>query len=252
MLEYLTGLLIHYLQAIKKYYGRKIDEEESDEEGAAKAREISAHRKEAAFYKKMLTDWDVAQRLFKQEMDEFNKAEQARKGISKNNLKKVLEDFSEQLCRTMGCHVVMLVSHKKQANQTLNVTLHESQPRNVKKSFSVSSDSIKEWTSTGFEFFAEWVKGEFYPTADQDKQEEEEHGLPELILDDEGYAQLPSCDGIRLKDQQELKFSQAVTWPTGLWPTYRDGGREVINLKVAWENWPAYVKPMLAMPPLNL
>ncbi|KAG1819994.1 hypothetical protein EV424DRAFT_1347324 [Suillus variegatus] len=237
-------------KAIKKYYGRKTDEEESDEEGAAKAREISARPKEAAFYKKTLTDWDVAQRLFKQEMDEFNKAEQARKGVKdpikfctrharewfnqmsltqkkevdyarekwnmegapeesqviyhKNNLKKVLEDFSEQLHRTMGCHVVMLVSHKKQANQTLNVTLHESQPRNVKKSFSVSSDGIKEWTSTGFEFFAEWAKGKFYPTADQDNKEEEEHGLPELILDDEGYAQLPSCDGIRLKDQQEL------------------------------------------------
>ncbi|KAG1728925.1 hypothetical protein EDB19DRAFT_1913620 [Suillus lakei] len=77
-------------------------------------------------------------------------------------------------------------------------------PQNVKKSFSVSSDGIKEWTSTGFEFFAEWAKGEFYPTADTDNKEEEEHGLPELILDDEGYAQLPSCDGIRLKDQQEL------------------------------------------------
>lgn len=81
MLGYLTGLLIHYLQEIKKYYGRKIDEEESDEEGAAKAREISARPKEAAFYKKKLTDWDVAQRLFKQEMDEFDKAEQARKGV---------------------------------------------------------------------------------------------------------------------------------------------------------------------------
>ncbi|KAG2137106.1 uncharacterized protein EDB93DRAFT_1253722 [Suillus bovinus] len=237
-------------KAIKKYYGRKNDEEESDEEGAAKAREISARPKEASFYKKMLTDWDVAQRLFKQEMDEFDKAEQARKGVKdpikfrtcharewfnqmsltqkkevdyarekwntegapeesqvmycKNNLKKVLEDFSEQLHRTMGCHIVMLVSHKKRADQTLNITLHESQPRNVKKSFSVSSDGIKEWTSTGFEFFAEWAKGEFYPTADQDDKEEEEHGLPELILDDEGYAQLPSRDGIRLKGQQEL------------------------------------------------
>ncbi|KAG1883236.1 hypothetical protein F4604DRAFT_1677596 [Suillus subluteus] len=237
-------------KAIKKYYGCKTDEEESDEEGAAKEREISAHPKEASFYKKKLTDWDMAQRLFKQEINEFDKAEQARKGVKdpikfrtchaqewfnqmsltqkkevdyarekwntegapeesqvmyrKNNLKKVLEDFSEQLRRTMGCHVVMLVSHKKQADQTLNVTLHESVPQNVKKSFSVSSDGIKEWTSTGFEFFAEWAKGEFYPTADQDNKEEEEYALPELILDNEGYAQLPSCDGIRLKDQQEV------------------------------------------------
>ncbi|KIK33355.1 hypothetical protein CY34DRAFT_99735, partial [Suillus luteus UH-Slu-Lm8-n1] len=232
---------------IKKYYGHKTDEEESDEEGAAKEREISARPKEASFYKKKLTNWDMAQRLFKQEIDEFDKAEQARKGVKdlikfhtcharewfnqmsltqkkevdyaqekwntegapeesqvmycKNNLKKVLEEFSEQLRHTMGCHVMMLVSHKKQADQTLNVTLHESVPQNVKKKFSVSSDGIKEWTSTGFEFFAEWAKGEF---SDQDDEEEEEHALPELILDDEGYAQLPSCDGIRLKDQQEV------------------------------------------------
>ncbi|KAG2050551.1 hypothetical protein BDR06DRAFT_1064676 [Suillus hirtellus] len=180
-------------KAIKKYYGQKIDDKESDEEGAAKAREISACPKEAAFYKKMLTDWDVAQRLFKQEMDEFDKAEQARKGV-KDPIK----------FRTRHAREWFNQIHKKQANQILNVTLHESQPRNVKKSFSVGSDGIKEWTSTGFEFFAEWAKGKFYPTADQDEQDEEEHGLPELILDDEGYAQLPSCDGIRLKDQQEL------------------------------------------------
>jgi hypothetical protein len=38
---------------------------------------------------------------------------------------------------------------------------HESQPQNVKKNFSGSSDGIKEWVSTGFEFFAEWSKMEF-------------------------------------------------------------------------------------------
>ncbi|KAG2125352.1 uncharacterized protein EDB93DRAFT_1110245 [Suillus bovinus] len=200
-------------KAIKKYYGRKNDEEESDEEGAAKAREISARPKEASFYKKMLTDWDVAQRLFKQEMDEFDKAEQARKGVKdpiKFRTRHAREWFNQ-----------MSLTQKKEvdyAREKWNTegapeesqVIHESQPRNVKKSFSVSSDGIKEWTSTGFEFFAEWAKGEFYPTADQDDKEEEEHGLPELILDDEGYAQLPSRDGIRLKGQQELKFSLAL------------------------------------------
>ncbi|OJA17540.1 hypothetical protein AZE42_13394, partial [Rhizopogon vesiculosus] len=177
---------------------------------AAKEREALARPKEASFYKKVLTDWDVAQKLFKKEMDEYDKAQQAKKGTShairyrtaharewfnnmsqeqkkevedakkkwneegaleeiqanyrRNKLKKTLDDFSEQIRRTMGCRVVMLVSHKKKADQTLSVTLHESQPQNVKKNFSGSSDGIKEWVSTGFEFFAEWSKMEFYPT----------------------------------------------------------------------------------------
>ncbi|KAG1838548.1 hypothetical protein DFJ58DRAFT_733799 [Suillus subalutaceus] len=130
-------------KAIKQYYADEVEDEESDGEEATKEREISARPKEASFYKKKLTDWDVAQKLFKQQIDEFDKAEQARKGdkdpikfrtrhaqewfnkmtpaqkkqveyarekwnkegapeesqviYHKNNLKKVLEEFSEQL-----------------------------------------------------------------------------------------------------------------------------------------------------------
>jgi hypothetical protein len=43
----------------------------------------------------------------------------------------------------------------------LYTSRHESLPQNAKKSFSVSSDGIKEWASTGFEFFAEWAKTEY-------------------------------------------------------------------------------------------
>jgi hypothetical protein len=39
----------------------------------------------------------------------------------KRHLKKVLDDFTEQIRRTMGCRVVILASHKKPADQTLSV-----------------------------------------------------------------------------------------------------------------------------------
>lgn len=79
--------LLCYVQAIKKYYSKQISEdEESDLEGDSKEREASARPKEASFYKKRLTDWDVAQKLFKQEIDAFDKAEQAKKGV-KNAIK---------------------------------------------------------------------------------------------------------------------------------------------------------------------
>ncbi|KAG1747838.1 uncharacterized protein EDB91DRAFT_1079544 [Suillus paluster] len=229
---------------IKQYCAQIIAYKEEAEE-----REAASCPREASFYKKSLTEWGVTQKLFKEEMDAFDKAEQRRKGLEqsikewfdnmspsqqkevkftmtkwnregapeetqavyrKNNLKKTLEDFSEQIRRTMGCRVVMFVSHKKKARQKLSVSLHETNPRNVKKRFSVSSNGIKEWTATGYQSFAEWSKTEFYPSDDQDLEGSDnedagnEPATPEIILDDDGYAKLPSRDGLGLKGQHEL------------------------------------------------
>ncbi|KAG1895264.1 uncharacterized protein F5891DRAFT_1194321 [Suillus fuscotomentosus] len=231
--------------AIKEYYAK--DKEEADE------REAASHPREPSFYKKPLSEWDVAQKLFKQEINTYDKAQQQSKGLEysikyrtgnarewfnnmtpsqqqevkfamkkwneegvpeetqaiyhKNNLKKTLEDFAEQIWRTMGCCIVMLVSHKKKASQTLSVSLHETTPQNAKKHFSVSSSGIQEWAANGFESFGEWSKTEFYPSEDSDHAASDcEDGpvLPEIIVDDEGYAKLPLHDGIGLKGQHEL------------------------------------------------
>jgi hypothetical protein len=107
---------------------------------------------------------------------------------------------------------------------------HESKSQSSKKSFSVSSDGIKEWSSTGFDFFVEWSKAEFCasyillvifgidslffinkidPTAQDLKELEIDYsdtGMaePELILDEEGYAKLPSREGMALRGQQDM------------------------------------------------
>ena len=47
----------------------------------AEVRERAARPRDAAFYKKELTSWDVVQKLFKREMDEYDKAQQAEKGV---------------------------------------------------------------------------------------------------------------------------------------------------------------------------
>ncbi|KAG2352797.1 hypothetical protein BDR07DRAFT_1497620 [Suillus spraguei] len=49
-------------------------------------REAAAHPKDAAFYKKEVSDWDVMQKLFKKEIDEYDKEEQAKLGV-KNEIK---------------------------------------------------------------------------------------------------------------------------------------------------------------------
>ncbi|KAG2091656.1 uncharacterized protein F5147DRAFT_779937 [Suillus discolor] len=233
------------------------DEQDNEALGVSpEEREMAARPKDAAFYKKEITDWDVAQKLFKQEIDDYDKEEQSKLGgkhsikfrtghardwfnnmtpaqreevedakekwnregapaeaqamYRKRNLKRVLDDFTEQIHRTMGCQVVMLVSHKKKSDQTLSVVVHESKPLNGKKVFTQSSRGNKEWTSDAFTKFAEWSKSEFYPedsdgvSDNEDDEDDTKDKLPELVLDKTGYAKLPSRAGINAKGQQEL------------------------------------------------
>ncbi|KAG1747325.1 hypothetical protein EDB19DRAFT_1905487 [Suillus lakei] len=209
------------------------DEPDNDKFGLSpEEREAAAHPKDVAFYKKEISDWNVAQKLFKQEMDQYDKDEQEKLGevedarekwnregappesqamYQKRHLKKYLDDFTEQMCRTMGCRVVILASHKKTADQTLSVIVNESKPVNSKKSFTQSSQGNKQWTSEGFEKFAEWSKLEFYSEENDNESDEEDEdkdegkaSLPELILDKHGYAKLPSCTRVSSRGQQEL------------------------------------------------
>ncbi|KAG2741536.1 hypothetical protein P692DRAFT_20652632, partial [Suillus brevipes Sb2] len=85
---------------------------------------------------------------------------------------------------------------------------NESKPVNSKKPFTQSSRGNKQWTSEGFEKFAEWSKLEFYPEendeSDEEDEDEDKASLPELILDHDGYPKLPSRSGVSSKGQQEL------------------------------------------------
>lgn len=58
------------------------DELEEEPSGVSpEDRELAARPKEAGFYKKELNTWDVAQKLFKQEMDDYDKEQQQKKGV---------------------------------------------------------------------------------------------------------------------------------------------------------------------------
>jgi DNA mismatch repair ATPase MutS len=63
------------------------DEPDNEKFGLSpEEREAAARPKDAAFYKKEISDWDVAQKLFKQEMDQYDKDEQEKLGV-KNEIK---------------------------------------------------------------------------------------------------------------------------------------------------------------------
>ncbi|KAG1849446.1 hypothetical protein DFJ58DRAFT_842653 [Suillus subalutaceus] len=77
--------------AIRTSYYETIDSEESDKEGrpdvddehvvTAEEREAVAHPKTALFYKKECNQWHVAQMLFKQGINDYDKTERLRKGL---------------------------------------------------------------------------------------------------------------------------------------------------------------------------
>ncbi|KAG0698255.1 hypothetical protein DFH29DRAFT_1071219 [Suillus ampliporus] len=216
-------------KAIRRYYRQFLTDEddilaeqellgdEPDDEKfglSPEEREAAACPKDVAFYfyKKEVSDWDVAQKLFKQEMDQYDKDEQEKLGgvedarekwnregapsesqamYRKRHLKKYMDDFAEQMCHTMGCRVVILASYKKLADQTLSIVVNESKPVNC------------------YEKFAEWSKLEFYleeneGESDEEDKDEGKDSLPQLILDKHGYAKLPSHTGVSSRGQQEL------------------------------------------------
>ncbi|KAG1904005.1 uncharacterized protein F5891DRAFT_977516 [Suillus fuscotomentosus] len=185
------------MKAIKEYYAKSLkDKEEADECEAA------SHPRELSFYKKPLSEWDVAQKLFKQEIDTYDKAQQQSKGLeySIKHLKSAMKKWNEE-GHQKKLRQLMLVSHKKKASQTLSVSLYETTPQNAKKIF------MSEWAANGFESFGEWSKTKFYPSEDSDhvaSDSEDGPVLSEIIVDDEGYAKLPLHDGIGLKGQHKL------------------------------------------------
>ncbi|KAG1892919.1 uncharacterized protein F5891DRAFT_986304 [Suillus fuscotomentosus] len=207
-------------------------------------RELAACPKDTGFYKKELNAWDVAQKLFKQEMDNYDKEQQQKKGVQhsikyrtgharqwfnsmtsahqkeveevrdkwnrdgapaesqamyrKKNLKKVLDDFTEQMCRTMGCRLMMLVSHKKNADQTLSVKIRNRLARVLEEAKNGCLKVLKNMPSgqrlNSFRLLNDRVSD---PINDDDDDSDEEtndgkDAMPEVILDNHGYAKLPS------------------------------------------------------------
>ncbi|KAG2051656.1 hypothetical protein BDR06DRAFT_1060478 [Suillus hirtellus] len=161
-------------------------------------REANACPKDASFYKKQLTDWDIAQKLFKQEMDNYDKEEQQKMGVPHSI--QYQTGYAQQWFNSIT------FGQKKEVQQARDKwnkegallesqAIHESEPLACKKALT----------------FSEWSKQEFYPYDNEDEdddQEEEEPEdkpfLPEIVLDKENFRQLPSWTDVSLKGQQEL------------------------------------------------
>ncbi|KAG1848563.1 hypothetical protein F4604DRAFT_1687673 [Suillus subluteus] len=191
---------------------RKIPGDKQDHEACGvspEEREVAARPKDAGFYKKELTDWDVMQKLFKEEMHDYDKEEQSKLGVK--HLIKFHTGHTRDWFKNMSPAQWKEVENAKDKWNNKGAPAESQAITN--SSYDGVSDcdaSSKEWTSDGFEKFAEWSKLEFYPEDDNEESDEDDKNdnmkdkLPELVLDKKGYAKLPSHSGIHTKGQQEL------------------------------------------------
>ncbi|KAG1850368.1 hypothetical protein DFJ58DRAFT_842443 [Suillus subalutaceus] len=233
----------HYVQFIEDEEDRRAEEEllrdvrEEDQPGVSlEEREANARPKDASFYKKKLTDWDVALKLFKQEINDYDKDEQQKMGVphsikyrtgharqwfnhmisaQQNEVQQARDKWNEE-----GAPAESQAIHKKAPEMSLSVSIHESEPLMCKRHLQSVHEEIRNGRPMASKNFQSGQRRNFYilmyPTQldpadnddDDDNDEDEDKDvkppLPEVVLDKDGFAKLPSRTGVTLNGQQEL------------------------------------------------
>ncbi|KAG1742942.1 hypothetical protein EDD22DRAFT_851564 [Suillus occidentalis] len=184
------------------------DELEEEPSGVSpKDRKLAAHPKEAGFYKKELNAWDITQKLFKQEMDDYDKEQQQKKGMQHSI--KYRTGYMREWFNNMTS------AHQKEVEETRDKWNREGAPAEAqtiyrKKSFKkVLDDFTKQmWHTMGCQIMILLNDHVSDPTNDDDSSDEDSKDgkdvIPDVILDEHGFAKLPSHKEVSLKGQQEL------------------------------------------------
>ncbi|KAI6163471.1 hypothetical protein EDD17DRAFT_1756055 [Pisolithus thermaeus] len=107
------------------------------------------------------------------------------------------KDFIETVQRTMGSHVVMFVGHESGEGQ-IKLAVFETAPGDVKKVFTESSQSSKDWVLTAESILTDYLLTE---PVEEDSAEKQE---VEISLDEDGNPEVPTWGGQKLKVQQNL------------------------------------------------
>ncbi|KAI6124686.1 hypothetical protein EV401DRAFT_2068730 [Pisolithus croceorrhizus] len=106
-------------------------------------------------------------------------------------------DLIQTLCRTMGAHVLMFVSHEAGEGQ-VKMAVFETAPEDGKKPFTASSEASKDWILNG-----ETILTDYLLTAPVEEDSAEKQEV-EISLDKDGNPELPTWGGQKLKVQQNL------------------------------------------------
>ncbi|KAI5980640.1 hypothetical protein EDC04DRAFT_2618216 [Pisolithus marmoratus] len=154
-----------------------------------------------------------AQRIFKEEMDAYDRERRDTKDpktIGQRNriiqqwweyrrkkLPNMARDLIETMHGTMASHVVMFVVHEAGEGQ-IKMAVFETAPGDGKKAFTQSSEWSKDWVLNGENSLTDYLL-----TAPVEEDSAEKHEV-EISLDEDGNPEMPTWSGQRLKVQQNL------------------------------------------------
>ncbi|KAI6100064.1 hypothetical protein EDD16DRAFT_1526617 [Pisolithus croceorrhizus] len=122
---------------------------------------------------------------------------EAGRAAERKNHPAMAKDLIETVQRTMGSHVVMFVGHESGKGQ-IKLAVFETAPGDGTKVFTESSQSSKDWVLTAESILTDYLLTD---PVEEDSAEKQE---VEISLDEDGYPEMPTWGGQKLKAQQNL------------------------------------------------
>ncbi|KAI6102592.1 hypothetical protein EDD16DRAFT_1525556 [Pisolithus croceorrhizus] len=201
---------------------RKSQEDGCDGEDA---REEKACPTKAGDYKKAFTPFTATQRIFKDEMDAYDRERRDTKDpktIGQRN--RIIQQWWESVSdkrkaeagravekwnklgapkgthdsKTTGSHAVMFIAHEAGEGQ-IKMAVFETAPGDGKKAFTESSEASKDWVLNG-----ENILMDYLLTAPVEENSAEKQEV-EISLDEDGNPQMPTWAGQKLKFMKKPK-----------------------------------------------
>ncbi|KAG1849745.1 hypothetical protein F4604DRAFT_1934773 [Suillus subluteus] len=165
---------------------------------------------DAAAFRTEFSPFDVAQKLFKEEIGEYDKKHHNTSDLrSMGTRTKLVRSWYNALSPAV-LEELRLVAEKwnQEGPHSDAKDSWESCPRKVKKTFTLASKDNKKWAGDSQDRLADWLNEAKYAAIDpEDESDEDDEKVPDLTVhvDDEGYPCLPTgFESLILKNQQKV------------------------------------------------
>ncbi|KAI6007907.1 hypothetical protein EDC04DRAFT_2966645 [Pisolithus marmoratus] len=201
------AIIQHILSVTRKSWAESCEGEDAREEKACPTK--------AGEYKKAFMAFTVAQRIFKEEMDAYDRERRDTKDPKTiEQRSRIIQQWWESVSDERKAEAGRAVekwnklAHEAGEGQ-IKMAVFETAPADGKKAFTQSLESSKDWVLNGENSLTDYLL-----TAPVDDDSAEKHEV-EISLDEDGNPEMPTWVGQKLKVQQNLAravFQAAYVW----------------------------------------
>ncbi|KAG1887880.1 hypothetical protein F4604DRAFT_1916752 [Suillus subluteus] len=166
---------------------------------------------DAAAFRTEFSPFDVAQKLFKEEIGEYDKKHRDTSDLrSMGTRTKLVRSWYNALLPAV-LEELRLVAEKwnQEGPHSDAKDSWESCPRKAKKTFTLASKDNKKWAGDSQDRLADWLNEAEYAAIDpEDESDEDDEKVPDLTVhvDDEGYPCLPTV----LRTRMVLTYGHSI------------------------------------------